>query len=230
MSLEAMGNTAASLSYYLRLQEVTANNLANANTDAFKAIRLAAHAVGGADHPVAVEQSDLRQGALHDTGRSFDLGLEGPGFFVVRTEQGERLIRGGPLTLDPTGRLTDLHGAPLLSQDGPVVVLGESLEVLEDGTVLVDGALAGRLRMEDVADPSLLRREGYGRFDPGGPTRPVPEDTTRVRQGRLEEANIDPIPAMVDLVTIQRAYAANIDALRAMDGVMGIVTGQVGRV
>lgn len=230
MSLEAIGNTAASLSYYLRLQEVTANNLANANTDAFKAIRLAAHAVGGADHPVAVEKSDLRQGALHDTGRPFDLALEGKGFFVVHTEKGERLIRGGPLTLDPDGRLTDLHGAPLLTNDGPVVVVGNTMEILDDGTVLVDGALAGRLRLEQVSDVSQLKREGYGRFDPGGPTQKVPEDTTRVRQGRLEEANIDPIPAMVDLVTIQRAYAANIDALRAMDGVLGIVTGQVGKV
>ena len=35
---------------------------------------------------------------------------------------------------------------------------------------------------------------------------------------------------MVDLITIQRAYAANLDALRSMDGVLGTVVNQVGRV
>jgi flagellar basal body rod protein FlgG len=35
---------------------------------------------------------------------------------------------------------------------------------------------------------------------------------------------------MIDLVTIQRAYAANIDALKAMDGVLGTIAGEVGKV
>ena len=37
MSLNGISNSAQSISYYQRLHEVTANNLANANTDAFKA-------------------------------------------------------------------------------------------------------------------------------------------------------------------------------------------------
>jgi flagellar basal body rod protein FlgG len=46
----------------------------------------------------------------------------------------------------------------------------------------------------------------------------------------VEEANIDPLLSMVDLVTIQRAYAANVDALKAMDSVLGAVTTEVGKV
>jgi flagellar basal body rod protein FlgG len=34
---------------------------------------------------------------------------------------------------------------------------------------------------------------------------------------------------MVDLVTIQRAYTANLDALKAMDGVLGSLTSEVGK-
>ena len=56
------------------------------------------------------------------------------------------------------------------------------------------------------------------------------EDTTHVRQGAVEEANLDPLLSMVDLVTIQRAYAANVDALKAMDSVLGAVTNEVGKV
>jgi flagellar hook protein FlgE len=34
----------------------------------------------------------------------------------------------------------------------------------------------------------------------------------------------------VDLIMIQRAYSANVEALRAMDGVMSTVASDVGRV
>jgi len=57
-----------------------------------------------------------------------------------------------------------------------------------------------------------------------------PDEATSVHQGQIEEANFDPILSMVDLITIQRAYSANIDALHAMDGVLGVVTNEVGKV
>jgi len=46
----------------------------------------------------------------------------------------------------------------------------------------------------------------------------------------VEEANLDPLQSMVELVTIQRSYAANVDALKALDGVLGTITNEVGRV
>ena len=46
-------NTARTLSYYTSLQEVTANNLANANTDAFKADRMTAQRLAGHGPPRA---------------------------------------------------------------------------------------------------------------------------------------------------------------------------------
>lgn len=229
MPLRGIVNTARSLSYYLRLQEVTANNLANANTDAFKADRMTARQLPGTEYPVPVEKTDLQQGTFRDTGRPLDLSLDGPGFLVVGTEHGERLTRGGSLRLDGAGHLTDAHGSPLLGTQGPLVLSGAEVEVLADGTVRVDGADAGRLRVENVDDPATLLKEGNGRYVPRTPLRAVTPGT-RVRQGAVEEANLDPVLSMVDLVTIQRAYAANIEALKAMDSVLGVVTGEVGRV
>jgi flagellar basal body rod protein FlgG len=231
MSIQGIQNTARSLSLYLRMQEVTANNVANTNTDGFKADRLTVQQPEGVAHPVPVGWTDLQQGSFRETGRPLDLSLSGPGFLVVGTGAGERLTRGGSLRLDPQGRLTDAHGDPLLGRDGPIVVQGGVVEVQGDGTVRVDGAEAGRLRVESVDDPGLLRKEGRGRFIPGGPTRPLPDPgSTRIRQGAVEEANVDAVLAMVDLVAIQRAYAANMDALKAMDGVLGTITNEVGKV
>ncbi|HVP14713.1 MAG TPA: flagellar hook basal-body protein [Terriglobales bacterium] len=231
MTLEGIVNTARSLSYYSRLQEVTANNLANANSDGFKADRLAAHATRGSGHPVPVETTDLEQGSLKNTGRPLDVALEGQGFLVVRTPNGDRLTRGGSLRLDGAGLLVDAHGRPVLgTEDGPILVNGTKVEVLADGTVLVDRAPAGQLRIATVEDPTTLRKEGAGCFVPAGPLVPVPPTDTVVHQGAVEEANLDPLLSMVELVNIQRGYAANVEALKAMDSVLGEVTNEVGKV
>lgn len=228
MPIAGIVNTARSLGYWLRSQEVTANNLANANSDAFKVDRITARQFPGESFPQVVQRTDLRPGVLRETGRPLDLALEGQGWLVVQTAQGERLTRGGSLQLDPAGRLTDAHGAPVLGEKGPIVVSGGELQVHGDGSVMVDGALAGRLRLVSAPD-AQLQKEGSGRYRSAVPFTAA-DPALRVHQGRVEEPNVDPLTGMVDLVAIQRAYAANLDALRAMDGVLGTVVNQVGKV
>jgi len=230
MPLQGILNTARTLSFYARRQEVTANNLANSSTDAFKADRVLAHADPGSTSPVPVQDIDLRQGAFRETARPLDLSIDGSGYFVVHTSQGDRLTRGGSFRLDAAGRLTDSQGDWVMGTDGPLLLQGGKVEVQGDGTVVVDGGTAGKLRIVDVAEPTRLMKEGYGRYLPGQDVQPVDEDATHVRQGAVEEANLDPMLSMVDLVTIQRAFAANVDALKAMDSVLGSVTNEVGKV
>ncbi|MDM7916095.1 MAG: flagellar hook-basal body protein [Candidatus Eisenbacteria bacterium] len=233
MALDAISGTARSLSFYQRMQEVTANNLANAGSDGFKALRLTARTAPDEPHAVPVERIDLSQGDLRETKRPLDLALDGPGFFVVSTDHGERLTRGGSFRLDAAGRLTDLHGDPLLGREGPIAFAGAEAEILADGTVVLDGKAVDRLRIEQVNDPddpAALLKEGAGRFVPQLTTNPIPAGTANVRQGWLEQTNFDPLQSMVDLITIQRAYAANVDALKAMDSVLGTVVGDIAKV
>jgi flagellar basal body rod protein FlgG len=230
MPIRGIVNTAHTLAYYERRQEVAANNIANANTDAFKADRMTARLVQNGAYPVPVASTDLQQGALRTTGRSLDVALEGPGFLVVQTPQGDRLTRGGSLRIDGASRLTDTHGNPVLGDRGPIVVDGTDLVVHDDGSLVVDGALVAKLEVMNVSDPKTLRKEGAGLFATDAPLQPVDEGVTMLRQGSIEDPNLDGVLSMVDLVTIQRAYTANLDALRAMDGVLGIVTGEVGKV
>jgi flagellar basal body rod protein FlgG len=229
MPIRGIENSAHALGFYLRMQEVAANNLANANTDAFKVDRVTAHQLPGGRHPVPVHATDLGQGTFRETARALDLALDGPGFLVVGTSNGDRLMRGGSLRLDQAGQLTDAHGAPLLDVEGHSLVLsGSEIAVHGDGTVLVDGASAGRLRVVIVDDPHTLSKEGEGRFVASTPLKAA-DATTEVRQGAIEEANLDPILSMIDMITIQRAYSANVEALKAMDQVLGTVTRQVGK-
>lgn len=229
MTLPGILTSAHALSYYQRLQEVTANNLANISTDGFKLDRLTASTQSGGTYPSPVEQLDLSQGQIHETGRDLDIALRGPGFFTVQTPHGERLTRGGSLHLDAQDRIVDEQGNPVLGTGGPIVApLGGKIVVRADGSVFADGSPLDQLRIENVSDPSQLTQEGAGQFVASGPTTPVASGTTTVQQGAVEQPNSDAVHGMVDLVSIQRAYAANLDALKAMDGVLDTVAGQVG--
>ena len=230
MSMHGIVQTARALGYFERWQQVTANNVANANTDAFKADRVTATTTAGDGTPVPVGHIDLRPGPVRDTARPLDVALDGAGFLVLGTADGERLTRGGSFRLDATGRLTDVHGDPVLGANGPLVLRGNEVTIQQDGAVLVDGAPVDRLRVVTVADPSQLLKEGKGRFIANAPTAPLPDEAIRVKQGALEDTNVDPVMSMVEMITIQRAYQTNIQALRTMDAVMGTVTGEVGKV
>ena len=218
---------ARTLSYYNRRQEITANNLANVSTAGFKADRLVAHRPADLDSPVPVEATDLSQGALRMTGRQLDVALEGQGYLVVDAPGGERLSRGGNLRLDGNGQLVTSEGLSVLGEQGPIFFTGGSIDIGTDGTVKSDGHLVDRLRLVVPGEGATLVKEGAGRFilkgDPAA-------GTALIRQGQIEDANIDSIGGMVSLVDIQRAYSASVTALRTMDGVLGSVTTDVARV
>lgn len=227
--MKGLISTTQSLSYYRRSQEVAAHNLTQINTDGFKALRLAAHVPAGADNPAPAQWTDWSQGLLNETGRSLDISLEGPGFLVVQTEGGERLTRGGSFRLDPVGRLTDQSGHPLLGKEGPIHLSGvEAVEIHPNGLVLADGAAVAHLRLETVEALSALEREGDGLFRTDETSFDVPQGVTSVRQGVLEQANVEAILSLTDMVSIQRAYAANAQALKTIDRVFEIAATQVG--
>lgn len=228
MTLPAIINTARTLSYYSTLQDITANNLANASSDGYKADRVTVHAGSGNSNPVPVQSIDLRQADLRDTNRPLDIALQGNGYTVVQTPDGERLTRGGSMEISPAGILVDRHGNPVLGVDGPINVAGNKVEIDPSGNVIVDGAHAGQLRLATVDDPTTLTKQGKGMFIASTPLTAATD--VGVHQGALEESNVSPLLGSVDLIMIQRAYASGVDALRVMDGVLSVVANDIGRV
>lgn len=200
--------------------DVVSNNLANASTHGYKADRTfyslfnkargAGFAKQANDGTVIGERGvNLEQGALTQTGRPLDLGLEGPGFLVVRTPQGDRLTRDGRLKLGQGGQLQAMDGAPVLGKnDQPLAVdpAGGAVTVGPDGTLQQGGAILGQLEIRDVANPLGLKKIGNTRFDPAnaqvGPASP----NTRVAQGHLEQSGVDMPSAMVEMIRINRMF------------------------
>lgn len=228
MTMPGLLASARTLAYYTRRQEVTANNLANVETDGFKADRIVARLAADGSHPLPEQALDLTQGSLEQTGRPFDLALDGPGFFVVRTADGERLTRGGTFTLDADGTVSDGRGGQLMGDGGPIRITGRDVRIDAQGRISVDGQAVDALRIATVADPRTLTKAGEGRLMPNGPI--VEAEGTAVRQGVLEQSNVDPMLGMVEMLMIQRAFAANTDAMKTLDGALATVTGDLGRV
>jgi flagellar basal-body rod protein FlgF len=223
-------NGANALRYWQARQQVVANNLANAETHGFKGERVFARLLG--DNLVAPEAAtDFRQGTLTPTERPLDLALEGDGFFVVQTEAGERLTRGGPMRLDESGRIVDGMGNVLLGEHGPMIVpqgAGE-VAIAETGEVLVDDVAIDRLRVELPAEGTNLFHEAGALFRAEGGMTPLEASTRRVRQGHLEASNVGTLDSMVDMINIQRAYAAVHNSLQVSDGVLDTIANQIGR-
>lgn len=222
---------AQALRYWQARQQVTANNLANAETSGFKGERVFARLLG--DSIVQAQAAtDLRDGAITVSGGPLDLAIEGDGYFVVDTAAGERLTRGGSMRLDAEGRLADAGGNVMLGNDGPIVIPRGTaeIEITVAGEVRADGTPVGRLRMEKAGEGARLEHEGGVLFSVNGARARVEDGDRRVRQGALEASNVNTLESMVDMIDIQRAYAAVNSSIKAVDGMMDTIANQIGRV
>lgn len=225
-SSEGIRGGGAALRYWELRQQVAANNLANATTPGFKAEKVFSQLVDGRVL-TASAALDLTAGPVTPTERPLDIALEGSGFTVVRTAQGERLSRGGSLRLDAERRLTDASGNPVLLDNGaPALPQGE-IRIDADGTVSVEGQRIGRLRLERAGDGAMLFHEAGGLLRSDRGTIPV-EDVV-VRQGHLEESNVNVLDSMVEMIEIQRSFASVQRTLTILDGATDTAVNRLGR-
>jgi flagellar basal body rod protein FlgG len=239
-SIRATGldNAAAALRYWERRQEVLANNLANVNTDGFKAERAFAHLLGDGRTPAIDTATDLAPGPMTATGTPLDLAVEHDGFFVVQTPGGERLSRGGELHLDAKHRLVDQSGNALLGEDdakggarGAVVLPAgtASIQIDRGGAVIADGHQVARLRLEGIPAGTSLQHEAAGLFAaPPARARIAPADRS-IRQGVREESNVGTVQSLVDMISVQRAYASVQKVLTTIDSARGIAVTELGK-
>ncbi|MDH5655984.1 MAG: flagellar hook-basal body protein [Spirochaetia bacterium] len=200
------------------------------------------------------------QGPAKYTGRSFDMmvddrGREGkhPGFFVVQTDKGERLTRGGSYILDTRGYLVNANGHPLMGENGPIQVARFNFMVKENGEVWInkkignhpeaganeisnhweEAILLDKIKIRTVEFPRELKKEGEGFYletPESGPMRAFAEDSEpKVLQGYLEASNVSVVRQMVEMIEVQRQYEANQKSVTTHDSLLGKLINEVAR-
>jgi flagellar basal-body rod protein FlgF len=203
-----------------------ANDLANASTPGYKIQRSAQQSFGamllantatgqtigsietGVTAGPAV--TDPTPAALQSTGKPLDFGIQGTGFFAVRTPQGVSYTRDGQFTSNAQGQLTDPNGNTVLSQSGAAITVSSKgtvptsalgvfnlTNVGEQGNNLLTGTVAGK---------------GAG----------------VVRNGQLEESGVNAIQTTTDMIASLRAYQSGQQAIQTIDQSMQSSAASVG--
>jgi flagellar basal-body rod protein FlgF len=210
----------------LREMQVVANNIANAATTGFRqeGVIFSEYVLSVEDGPsLSMGQGNVRntsysQGTLSQTGGTFDLAIEGDGFFLIETPQGQRLSRSGAFSPNGVGDLVTMNGYRVLDAGGaPVFVPAEagSISISGDGTISAGGNLVGQIGVVYPTDPSKLVREdgvmfradeGYG-----------PAEKASLLQGFLENSNVEAITQLARMIEVQRAYEMGQSFLESED-------------
>ena len=207
--------------------DITANNLANANTTGFKVETLMSTAdpqrakgmsIGSAPVQFVADNGvarDFSQGPLQSTGAPLDLAIMGQGFFQVSTANGTRFTRDGRFATDAQGQLVTQSGDPVLDAGGSPITLnpqGGTPNIGGDGTITqtIPGQTSvqtvGKVGVVSFDDMSSLTKEGAGLFSNTTNAASTPVTGQVLRQGMLEGSNVQSITQVTDLIRISRAY------------------------
>ncbi|WP_026353736.1 flagellar basal-body rod protein FlgF [Woodsholea maritima] len=206
-----------------RAMDITANNIANANTTGFKAeqILLEENPYTPARHqdgPRRLQYNDewgvgrdFSQGPLTPTGRPLDFALEGEGFFTIETDAGVRYTRDGAFTLNAQGELVASDGARVLDEGGSPILLdpeGGPISVTVDGELAQNNAPIARLGVVTFEDLGVLEKVGSNRLrlPEGEGAEPQPMTDTKILQGMTESSNVQPIMELTRMMEVSRAY------------------------
>ncbi len=201
--------------------DIVANNIANADTTGFKVEQLLVGTeVGQRARNDAIKPSasfvldngvgrDFGQGALKQTGRTLDFGIEGEGaFFTVNDGKSDAYTRDGAFTLDPEGKLVTKAGAAVQGDGGDIILdpARGAVTVGEDGTISQGGQLVGRLTLARFETLSVLSKDGDGLYRNRSNAAPIDATGAKIRQGSLEGSNVNPLVEITNMIEISRAY------------------------
>jgi flagellar basal-body rod protein FlgF len=208
--------------------DITANNLANANTTGFKVEALMSTPdpvtpptmpIGSAPIQFVADNGvarDFSQGPLQATGAPLDLAIMGQGFFQISTANGTRYTRDGRFGTDSQGQLITQNGDPVLDASGSPITLnpqGGPPSIGGDGTITqqlpgqTQSQTIGKVGVVNFTDLSALSKEGDGLYSNTTNAAADPVTGSQVlRQGMLEASNVQPIVQVTDLIRISRAY------------------------
>lgn len=215
-----------------RQMDVIANNLANLETGGFKSsgILFEEHVMPGAEATAAMSTDrdisfvmdtgtlmNFAPGPNEQTGNPLDVAIDGEGWFVVDTPDGERYTRNGAFLLDRDGNLVTVEGNKVLGDGGPITFDDRdgAISIAADGTISTEAGDKGRMRIVAFANEQELQSAGSNLYR--SDVQPQDAESIRVRQGMLEGSNVQPIVEITRMIEVTRAYTSVSSMLEKID-------------
>jgi flagellar basal-body rod protein FlgG len=174
----------------------------------------------------------MTQGTLSQTGNDLDLAITGEGFFKVLQPDGTfQYTRDGTFQMDNQGRIVTAQGNPVQ----PTITVpnnSSGLTVNAQGQVSVTlpgsttSSIIGQFALTRFINKAGLQPVGNNQFT-DTPSSGPPQDGLAnaegygsLTQGSLEQANVDVVPEMSNMIAAQRAYEMNSKVISAADQMM----------
>lgn len=214
-----------------------ANNLANISTNGFKSEHLY-YAIKGRQAQEGARSDlgrtsttiDFAQGTLQRTGNLLDMAIEGDGFFAIEQNNGATAYtRNGSFVTNKNKELVTKSGAKVLGESGKIVINGSHVNIDADGTIRVDGNMAGKLKIVSFTDASQLTRGAEGHYIDDGSARLKKSDASRISGGYLETSNVNAMKEMVEMIEGHRSFEAYQKIIQTMSDLDKISTNRIGK-
>ncbi|HEY2009910.1 MAG TPA: flagellar basal-body rod protein FlgF [Rhizomicrobium sp.] len=221
-----------------RAMDVIANNLANVSTPGFKReaakfeeyitrVRPAEDQKGPQTVSFVKDAGVLRdsgQGNIEKTGATYDLALNGSGYFQIQTPAGMRYTRDGHFSLDGNGNLVTSEGYQVQGDGGTITIAPTDgdINIAPDGTIssVVNGIgnQLGKVKVVDFANDAALTKQGSNLYS----TTQTPNTATNttMRQGALEGSNVQPVVEISKMIEVMRAYEATATLSKSQEDLM----------
>lgn len=175
------------------------------------------------------------QGAIQITENPLDVALTGEGYFQIEMPNGDTAYsRDGTFQLNENGELVTVQGYRV--QPGITVPDNAlSIDINQNGEVLVrvDGQVnlqnVGQLQLATFVNPVGLEAVGDNLFletpASGAATTGNPGENhyATIRQGALEQSNVNVVEEITRLISAQRAYEMNSNIISTSDEMMQVV-------
>jgi len=217
----------------LRGQQVHANNLANADTNGFRANmeQSSAQAVNGYGyddrHMSQLQANSLstKPGVMKSTGRDLDVAVAGDGYLTVQTAGGEAYTRAGAMVLDENGTLR-VNGNVVLGEGGPITLPEYTrIDIGYDGTISIQAPgtttmqTIDKLRLVKAEASELTKNEaGLIVARDGNPLATDP--TVVLRPGHLEGSNVSAVEEMVSVMSLNRTFEIQMKLFSSTDSMV----------
>lgn len=180
------------------------------------------------------------QGSLTATDKDFDIAIRGEGYFRVTLPDGRTAYtRDGSFQTDAQGQIVTKDGYVL---DPAITVPQNATAVTISSTGLVQVTVPGQTAPQDLGQIQLARFVNKSGLESLGDNlfvetaasgaaqsaNPAADGYGNLLQKYLEDANVNAVTEITDLISAQRAYEMNSRVIRAGDEILQ-ATAQLGR-
>ncbi|MCH8980788.1 flagellar hook-basal body protein, partial [candidate division KSB1 bacterium] len=178
---------------------------------------------------------DFSQGPLEGTNRPLDVAISGSGLFSVETPDGEAYTRDGRFTLNQEGLLITVDGLPVLGEGGPIeinLLENSAAEILINGSgeILIDGNVIDKLKIVSAQNPADFSKIGSNLFQLREGIEATPLENVELKQGFLENSNVDSVSEMVAMIDLMHQYEVGQKMIRSQDAILQKAANEIGRV